>query len=204
MAKRFKTRVKRTITKNYVDKQLDNKLKQNVLTVNKRLRQLKRSKDLGSWASKKLIERLSGGKLESLNLYNNGRLDIRKKLNMTQKNAILRASKQFLASKTSTHIGINLVEEETKKSMYRTLKIENDKLTKQDIETYYDMLGDKDFDFFTKSDRIGASELWANIDTAIEAGDTKGQFLKRLGRYENINDKEIREKLANIYEKYVL
>lgn len=201
MAKRFKTRVKRLPIKSNREQELLRDVEKSVREVNKRLKSLTKSGNLDSWASKKLINRLGGGKV---NVYSRGKVRVPKRINKTRLNAILKASKQFLASETSTTRGINTVASRTKESMLKTLKLENDKLTKQDIETYYDMLGDKDFDFFTKSDRIGASELWANIDSAIEAGDSKGEFLKRLGRYEDINDKEIREKLANIYEKYVL
>lgn len=201
MAKRFKTRVKRLPIKSNKEQELLREVEKSVREVNKRLKSLTKSGNLDSWASKKLINRLGGGKV---NVYSRGKVRVPKKVNKTRLNAILKASKQFLASETSTTKGINTVANKTKENMFKTLKLEKDNLTKEDIETYYDMLGDKDFDFFTKSDRIGASELWANIDSAIEAGDSKGEFLKRLGRYEDINDKEIREKLANIYEKYVL
>ena len=178
---------------------------------NKRLRSLERAGEYNTFASKKLFERLGSGKLNILKKarkINRGKvlgLKLDLGLNNTDLTAIIKATGQFLKSATSTPKGINIVAEKTKKSMYETLKIKNKKITKQDIEDYYNMLGDRDFDYF--NDKVGASSMWAAIEEAVERESTETQFLKLLNDMDIINvmtDQDAKARAIRLYEKYVL
>lgn len=176
--------------------------------VNKRLRALEKSGNYNSYSSKKLFERLGSKKLNVLNKskkVNKGHvlgIKLRKNMTNTDLAAVSKASNQFLRSATSTPKKLKKVVEQTKKSMYETLKAQNKDISKEDIEAYYEMLGNKDFEYF--NDKIGASTMWSIIEDAIEMGDTKKEFLDRLNNYITLNDVDIREKAIRLYNKYVL
>ena len=175
---------------------------------NKRLRSLERAGEYNTFASKKLFERLGSGKLNILKKarkINRGKvlgLKLDLGLNSTDLTAIIKATTQFLKSATSTPKGINIVAEKTKKSMYETLKIKNKEITKKDIEDYYDMLGDKDFDYF--NEKIGASTIWSILEEAVEYDDNSNQFIKRLNNFITLEDADIRSKALRLWEKYVI
>lgn len=179
--------------------------------VNKRLRALEKSGNYNSYSSKKLFERLGSKKLNVLNKskkVNKGHvlgIKLRKNMTNTDLAAVSKASNQFLRSATSTPKKLKKVVEQTKKSMYETLKAQGKDITKEDIEAYYEMLGDKDFDYF--SDKVGASSMWAAIEDAIEEEDTQDQFIKRLNNMNLINvmtDQDAKAKAIRLYEKYIL
>lgn len=183
-------------------KQLLRSVNEQIKETNKRLRQLDRKGFYNSFSSRKLFDRL-GGKVNALEKVNNKVVGVKvnKKMSITDLTAIQKATKNFLRSETSSPYKISRVVKNTKKAMLRTLKSENDDLTMDDIEFYYNMLGDSDFDFF--ADKIGSSDLWALIDDAVEQGDNQDQFLSRLGRYITLNDVDIRRKAINLFNKYV-
>lgn len=174
-----------------------------VIKANKRLNALKREGLAGSWASKKLYKRLKGSKVKA---YSKGNIKISKNMTNTQLTAIERHAKQFLESKTSTKRGIDEVKKETIKSLKKAL--DNDKdldISALDVEDAYDMLADKDFDYFNKEDRIPASEMWALIDDAIEENQSEETFINRLLNIMDFsNDLDAVEKAKRIYNKYVL
>lgn len=171
--------------------------------VNKRLRRLNNKGYYGTFSSRKLFDRL-GGKVNALEKDASGKVTavkLRKNMSMTDLTAVNKASKQFLESATSSTTRLQKVVRDTKDSIYKTLKIENDKLTMDDIETYYNMLEDKDFDYF--NDKIGASAMWSLIDDSIEAEDNQNSFLKRISNYIDINDADVKKKAIALFNKYV-
>lgn len=168
--------------------------------VNNRLRSLERRYTKGTWATKKLFNRLDSEVLKAIT--SSGRVRVDKDLTLTQYKLIVKAMNQFLDSKTSTKRGINEVKRETINSLKKSLATEDTEFTDADAEFAYDMLSDKDFQFFV--DKIGASTLWAIIEDAIDAGDTQDGFLNRLELYITIEDLDIREKAIKLYNRYVI
>lgn len=200
MAKKFKTKIKRVPIEVSKKDILIRQVEKSVSKTNQRLKSLKKGGLTGTWSSKKLINRLSGGKIKA---YSGGKVRIKKNANITELNAILKATSQFLLSGTSTKKGISKIAEKTKESMYQTLKIDSGtNITKEDIEVYYEMLGNKDFDFF--NEQIGASAMWAIIDDSIEMGDNRDTFIRKLGMYTDVSDSEIKEKAIRLFDKYIL
>lgn len=174
-----------------------------VKLTNKRLRQLDRKGFYNSFSSKKLFERLGSGRLNALEKVNDKVVGIRinKKMNMTELTAVSRATRNFLGSQTSSPYKIQKVVKNTKKAMYKTLKAKDDKLTMEDIENYYTMLGDEDFDYF--ADKYGSSDVWAIIYEAIVAGDNQNAFLRRMSTLVSLNDVDVKRKAINLFNKYV-
>lgn len=159
------------------------------------------SYDAGTWASKKLINRLETSTLDA---WSKGRVKIRENMTITQLRAVQKATSQFMASKTSTLKGIQSVKESTKESLKATLSDEDlGDITDSEVETMYNMLSDNDFKFL--SDKVGASTAWSLIEDAKESNDTEKGWINRLNRYAfEINDVDMRNKALAIYNKYIV
>lgn len=173
-----------------------------VQKVNQRIKSLERQyvKGKGTWSVKLLRDKMDTNKIGA---WKNNRLTISKDMTRTQLIAVQRASSQFLASKTSTKKGVNEVREETRESLYRTLKLQDDDLTKADIDDFYILLGDADARPFLKTDVMGGSALQIAVSDAISYNDTEEQFIERMETFINISDSELREKARRLYKKYV-
>lgn len=191
-----------------VDTNLYKRVQNQVAEVNERLVKLRKSDEYGSWASKKLFNRLDTKNLDVLQKTRKGekkvkRIKLNKNLSNTDLRAIEKATGQFLQSKTSTMKGINIVKNKTIKAIRNTLSLEDGKkVTKEDAEYYYDMLANKDFDWF--NDKIGASTMWTLIDDAIENNDSQSDWIKRLETHAmTMNDMDARERAIRLYEKYI-
>lgn len=197
-----------TYKKPSYDKNLYNQVRQQVLEVNKRLRSLESTGNYYSYASKKLFNRLDTETLKALQKTRKGKIvksvKLQPTLTNTQLIAIQKATKQFLVSKTSTPKGIKITQNKTIKAIQRTMSDENkQKVSEEDAQFYFDMLGESDFDYF--ADKIGASTLWRLIEDAIEKNQSQEQWLKMLNNYVNFeNDADVREKAIRLYEKYIL
>lgn len=190
-----------------VDKQLYQETREMVEKVNKRLRNLERGGNYNSYASKKLFTRLDAKSMGVLQKTRKGKhitsVKLTKQLTNTDLHAIQKASKQFLSSATSSSRGIENVSNRTKESMYKTLKIDpNMKITKEDVETYYEMLGNKDFDFF--NEKIGASAMWGLMEDAKEMDATENQWLKIIENHGMSIDEDVRAKALRLYDRYIL
>lgn len=190
--------------KQYTEKEILTKsLQVNIKETNRRLKELDQKGYYNSWSSKKLFDRLDGniGALQKTKSGKITKVRINSNMNETQLTAINRATKTFLKSETSTVKGIKSVEARTKKSMYNTLKLKDNEITKDDIDVYYSMLSDEDFDYF--AEKYGSSDVWALIQEAIEHEDTQERFLRRFDTLITLNDEDIRQKAINLYNKYV-
>ena len=190
----------------------------NIKEANRRLRALDRKGYYNSFSSKKLFERLEG-KAGALQKINNKVVAIRinKRMTMTDLTAVNKATTSFLKGKTSRAFGIEEVKRKTKDSMLKTFKQKNSKITEQDIEDYYEMLTNKDFDTF--ADLTSASDVWGVITEAIDNDWDSNKFAsqlmtiipsdpeerkKKLKKLTGVTDQDIREKALRLYEKYVL
>lgn len=224
MAKRYK-RTSSSI--NNSKNQLYKQVQKQVIETNRRLEKLSRGYDVnkavrnpktgrferaskevkrvsyerGTWASKKLINRLETSTLDA---WSGGKVKISKDMTITQLTALQKATSQFMASKTSTLKGIQSVKESTKSSLKATLSDEDLKeITEDEVETMYNMLSDTDFKFLY--DKVGASTAWSLIEDAKESNDTEKGWINRLKRYAfEINDVDMKAKALAIYNKYIM
>ena len=194
---------KRAITKKLSNKEtlrnLEKETRKLVSKANARLDSLQRRYKSGTWASKKLANRLSSNKL---NMWTKkGKIKTGKNLTKTQLIGLNKAINQFLNSQTSTKKGIST----WKKNQVESIKLnrsDDPDFTEEDAEDFFEMFGDNDFDFFAS--KIGASALQEIIYDAMRENDSEDEFVARLSLYIEINDLDIREKAIRLYEKYVL
>lgn len=169
---------------------------------NRRLKGLNQAGYKGTWASKKLAERLN---TKVLNAWSKqGKIKINKTLTNTQLKAIQKATQQFLSSQTSKASGIKKVKESTLDSLRATLS-KDIELDEMDVETAYEMLSNKDFDYFNNADRVGASTMWALIEDAKEYNQSEDTFISRLlNMYDSSNDLDAIERAKRLYDRYIL
>lgn len=167
--------------------------------INARLKSLEKVTKTGTWASKKLKNRLSIKKIKS---FSKGRVNVNKKLSITDLKLIEKALNQFLVSKTSTKKGIKDAKQNVKDSIKRTLNEESFNLTDEDADMFYSMLEDNDFTYF--SDKVGSSTIWALIDDAIEHNYSCDDFINRVEKYIlTTNDLDSKDILQRLYNKYI-
>ena len=178
---------------------LERETRKLVSKANARLDSLQRRYRTGTWASKKLANRLSSNKL---NMWTKkGKIKTGKNLTKAQLIGLNKAINQFLNSQTSTKKGIS----SWKKNQVESIKLnrsDDPDFTEEDAEDFFEMFGDNDFDFFAS--KIGASALQEIIYDAMRENDSEDEFVARLSLYIEINDLDIREKAIRLYEKYVL
>ena len=178
---------------------LERETRKLVNKANARLDSLRRRYRSGTWASKKLANRLTSNKFRMWT--KQGKIRLGKNLTKAQLIGLNKAVSQFLESKTSTKKGIEDVKRKQIESIRLRRSVEDEEFTEEDAEDFYDMFGDNDFAYF--ADKIGASKLQEIIYDAIKANDDEDDFLSRLELYIELNDLDIREKAIRLYNKYV-
>ena len=194
---------KKSLTKKLSTIQTSNRLEKEtrklVSKANARLDSLQRRYKSGTWASKKLANRLSSNKM---NMWSKqGKIKLGKNPTKAQMIGLNKSINQFLQSQTSTKRGIQEVKRKQIESIRLRRSVEDEEFTEEDAEDFYDMFGDNDFAYF--ADKIGASKLQEIIYDAIRANDSEDNFLDRLELYIELNDLDIREKAIRLYNKYV-
>lgn len=186
------------VTSDNLEKETEKLVKQ----ANAMLDSLQRRYKKGTWASKKLLDRLSSKNLQVVT--RKGKIKFPKSATRQQLIAINKAVSQFMKSKTSTKKGIKSVRKQTLETLQGSLSRDDIELSYEDAEKFYEMFGNNDFK--TLADKIGSSALQACIEDAIESGDSEQDFIKRLEWYGGVsmNDLDIREAAQRLYKKYVL
>ena len=196
---------KRSLTKRISTGQQTDRLEKEtrklVNKANARLDSLQRRYKSGTWATKKLANRLSSNKLRMWS--KGGKIKLGKNPSKAQLLAVNKAATQFLNSATSTKKGIKATRQKTIESLRGTLSSDVEEMSYEDAEKFYEMFGDSNFQ--TLADKIGSSALQACIEDAIEQGDSQDDFIKRLEWYGGVsmNDLDMRDAAQKLYEKYV-
>lgn len=196
---------KRSLTKRISTGQQTDRLEKEtrklVNKANARLDSLQRRYKSGTWATKKLANRLSSNKLKMWS--KGGKIKLGKNPSKAQLLAVNKAATQFLNSATSTKKGIKATRQKTIESLRGTLSSDVEEMSYEDAEKFYEMFGESSFQ--TLADKIGSSALQACIEDAIEQGDSQDDFIKRLEWYGGVsmNDLDMRDAAQKLYEKYV-
>ena len=166
---------------------LFNEVKKNANKVNARLRSLNRAGfKTGTWASKKLADRLGTNLLNSYNK-KSGRVKLRKNATTRELTTINKSLVNFLNSETSTTKGIKDVRKRTIETLSKTLSDVDNEVSYEDAEALYNMLEDKDFTSIV--DDIGASEAWALFEESTERDETEVEFIIKMQAYlPNVKD----------------
>ena len=180
---------------------LEKETRKLVSKANARLDSLQRRYKSGTFASKKLANRLSSNKMK---MWNKGKIKLGKNPTKQQLLAVNKAASQFLKSQTSTKKGISKTIQKTIESLRSSLSTEDKEMSYEDASKFYEMFGEDNFSNI--ADKIGASSLQAVIEDAIEESDSENDFIKRIETYAGLsmNDLDLRESAKVLFEKYVL
>ncbi len=153
--------------------------------------------DVGTWASKKLTQRL-----ESYYSKLTNRITLPKGLKPAELRGIIKATKNFLKSQTSTPKGIKDVETKTKENIANII---SDDVSSEEVETLYNFFTDSDFNQVTQF--IDPSELFVILNYCRENNISENGFLKQIENYvfsdSLYTDSDIQDALLRIYNKYV-
>ena len=170
---------------------------------NKRLRNLERQGFQGTWASRRLLDKLNVKKIKGKKLLKRGKygkkIQLSKDLNTTQLIAINQATKNFLQSKTSTSKGIKDTRESVIKSLQRTFGEFDDEVDYDMAEVLYNLFDDTDFEDITQYSN--ASIVWTDIIVFMKKDIGELDLIDRLIKYGNVDynhDKDLRDKVNNM------
>lgn len=160
--------------------------------------------DVGTWASKKLTQRLESYYNKSTN-----RITLPKGLKPAELRGIIKATKNFLKSQTSTPKGIKNVENKIKENIANIISDDSDAtaddVTSEEAETLYNFFTDSDFNYVTQF--IDPSELFVILNYCRENNISENGFLKQIENYIDrdtlYNDADLMDALIRIYHKYV-
>lgn len=133
----------------------------------------------------------------------NNRLKIPKNTSRTDLLKVYKEVESFLDSKESTKKGIKETQRKAKDTIKQTFNTFEESVTDEDVDTYYSMFEDDDFNSFLKYTGLDPSEFWIIMQEAKEHNDSLDSFLARLETYVEIPDENVRQKAINLYNKYV-
>lgn len=151
----------------------------------------------GTWATKKLLNRIGDMYSKKSN-----KIIMSKKLSPAELRNVIKATRQFLNSKTSTREGIKTVEENTKQTIRNIITDEEniEKFSDQDVETLYSFWNDKDWQDVTRY--IDPSDLYV----LLVSTESEDDFIKQVIYYAEdpspFKDLDMQDKLRRIYKKF--
>ena len=147
----------------------------------------------GTWASRKLLDRVDSGKLKKDKIIKTGRygkkIIIPKNASVSKLIALHSASNLFLQSKTSTARGIK----KTRDSVIESLGANYD-IPKDMAEVLYNMFDETDMEDITRNSN--ASVVWGHVVDFMNNKIGQLDLIDRLQRYANVDyvhDKDIRD-----------
>lgn len=147
------------------------------------------------WAVNKLQSKL-GSKY-----FKGGRIKLPKKMKTTELINVYKEIESFMSSKESTKSGIKEIQEKAKITIKN--EVFDGEVSDEDVEGYYRMFEDNDYNTFLGLTGLTPSEFWVIIDEAKKAGDSEESFLSRLEQYITIPDEYVRNLAIRIYNRYV-
>lgn len=176
-------------------------LQKEVHKANLRIDRIKAKYGDQAWATTNLYSKLDNKMINAISPYS-GNIRLRKSMNQAQLNAIRRATKEFLTSKTSTLTGIKQVRKTVQQSLKASLSDDDIQLTDKEVQALYRLVEDKDLK--TTVDYVGASTLWRLIIDAKNKKMSERDWNKILRDYNiNGNDLDLKNDLSRIFNEYI-
>lgn len=176
-------------------------VQKDVQKANQRLKSLSRHYKTGTWSTKNLVNRLDSRTIKAWN-NESKRIKINENMSVTQLKAVQKAVQQFMVSKTSTRKGIKEISESTKESLLKTFDIEGSKITKEDVQDIYDVMGSNEFNDI--SAKVGSSELIAMLMDTKDYQMSENSFISTLSSIIDFsNDIDLKEKASRLYNKFM-
>lgn len=168
---------------------------------NRKLRALKTQGELGTYASKTLINR---ARLSADLYYDKKSNQIRisnRDMNFGQKRLATKQLKSFIGSKTSDVRKLRDVRTATQSKVQKELQnISGKNVTKKDVDKFYKL---SKFASKQLESQIDPSDLYALIEDAKENNYNQDYFIQILSNYVDLKDESMRLAAEDLYNKYV-
>lgn len=165
-------------------------MKKNVQKTNAMLQQLRGQLDTQGWAATRLIDKLSADIVNAVT--DKGYVKYNKNLSVGQMNAIIKATNQFLASKTSTVAGVKENISNVKEGITGSLDV-----TAEQANRIYDFFAT---DKYNMSDEVKYEALKIAVEVNNKGGDSES-YINRVKQYiEYGNDENMKNELLSIYD----
>lgn len=192
--------IKSRITRSPIERRLISAMEKS----NKALAILEKKRLIGTYASRRLFERISTNVFR-YNPKSKFKFHFKKDPSqMTTQEQLqhLKTFEAFLKSPTSTLMGIEMAKKVTKEQVKKSLgEIAEKQLTDEDVEEFFDMQYNEDYNYFMNF--IKDSDLYALVMEAKEQYYSEDRFIKSFEQFITINNQDTREKAKKLYAKYV-
>lgn len=169
-----------------------------VRKANQRIARIQKRYGEDAWALNNLYDKLDNKMINAISPYS-GEISIKKNMNTAQLNAVRRATKEFLTSKTSTIRGIESVKKDVKEGLKKVFNDDKLNVSDKEINSLYRIVEDKDLR--TTAELIGASTLWRLVIDARHKNMNKKEWNDQLKKY-NINEL-INKNWDEVMEDYI-
>lgn len=182
---------------NYADYK---QLIKNVKIANQRIQRIQKKYGENSWAINQLYDKIDNNKISAVSTLTGG-IKINKNMSDIELKAIAKATDDFLHSKTSKIRGIKQTIRTTKKSLQATFGDQTKNITDNEIDVLYSFVEINDYRGLVE--QIGASDMWRTLVRAKEQNWTFDKFTEVFKNRADINDKDVRQLLREMYVKYI-
>ena len=183
---------------------LRKQVEREVADVNQMLKSLRRQSKQLTYSAKKLKSNLN---VDKLGAWNNKKNIVKLKSNLSKQQLINidKMLKRFKNSKTSSKKGLKELEEFKRQNLIEQTDNEEfvNSLTKNQVNKLYSAFDDPDYK--TVTDQIDPSDLFYLMLAAKSEDWNLTTFRKELENYMNTsNDKDLRDSIKTIYDKYII
>lgn len=172
-----------------------------VKRANQRIVRIEQRYGKDRWAVKSLKANLDNDLLNAWT--EKGRIRIPKTASEDDIEKIRLITKKFLDKNTSSLKGIKSRVSDIKKTIKEKGKRNDIEISDDEAEIIYYALNDEDINWLMNETRL-ASDVWVFIAEAKDKRESKDEFVTRVANYiNNTNDEDVKNKLEEIYNKYL-
>ena len=176
-------------------------LRKLIKKANQRIVRIEKRYGKDRWAVKSLKANLNNKMLNAWT--EKGRIRVPKTATEDDIEKIRLITNKFLDKNTSSLKGIKSRELEIKQTIKEKGKRNDIDISDDEVETLYDALDDDNVNWLMEETRL-ASDVWVVLAESKDKRESKDQFVERLSNYINkTNDEDAKEKLEEIYNKYL-
>ena len=172
-----------------------------VKKANQRIVRIEQRYGKNRWAVKSLKANLNNDLLNAWT--KKGRIRIPKTASEDDIEKIRLITEKFIKSPTSTLRGIEKQKGNVMQTIYEKGLSHGIELDDDQVYQIYEMLNDDNVNWLMDEMRLG-SDVWMVVSDAFQKRESKNSFVERLSNYINsTNDEDAKEKLEEIYNKYI-
>lgn len=183
---------------------ITSRLNREVKKANANLRNLNRSGEYGTYASRRLLRNVVNAKNIRYNRKSRNIIRVKNmmKLKTPEKRLILKNLEKFNRSKTATELGVKRTREDIRKQVANNLgRNKGMKIDDSDVEKFFELVYDEDFRYF--ADKIEDSEAFIILKEVENRNGSRFDLGKLLKSHMSLNSEEARNAAKKLHEKYV-